>query len=181
MIPEGGELKRLRKSAGLTQKKLAEKSGFSQALIARIERGSVNPTLRTLQKIHSALSGGKQKAEPYPMMSTPVIYALPGTRVREAIAVMQENGISQMPVMDGGKQAGSLIDSELVKILGTRKLETLLVRDVMSKPFPEIGEGTDVDKIAELLRRSPAVLVMRDGAVAGIITRADFLRAYFAR
>ncbi len=181
MIPEGRELKRLRKSAGLTQKRLAEKSGFSQALIARIERGSVNPTLRTMQKIYSALSPGKQGRAPLPMMSTPVIYVLPGTRVREAIAVMEQNGISQMPVMDAGRQAGSLVDSELMKILGSRKLETLLVRDVMSKPFPEIAEGTDLDRIAELLRRSPAVLVMRGGAVAGIITRADFLRAYFAR
>ena len=37
--------------AGLTQKELAEKSGIRQSNISRIERGSVIPTLQTLNAI----------------------------------------------------------------------------------------------------------------------------------
>ncbi len=40
---------------GLTQKQLSEKTGISQADISRIERGTANPSLKTLQRLASAL------------------------------------------------------------------------------------------------------------------------------
>ncbi len=45
----------LRNTLGLTQAQLAERCGMSQADISRIERGSTNPTARTLQRIADAL------------------------------------------------------------------------------------------------------------------------------
>ena len=39
-----------RKSAGLTQKQLSEKTGITQADISKLESGNANPSLRTLQK-----------------------------------------------------------------------------------------------------------------------------------
>ena len=41
----------LREQAGLTQTQLAQRCGVDQADISRIERGSVRPTSRTLQRI----------------------------------------------------------------------------------------------------------------------------------
>ena len=40
---------------GLTQKQLSEKTGISQAGISRIERGTANPSVKTLQRIAEAL------------------------------------------------------------------------------------------------------------------------------
>lgn len=40
---------------GLTQKQLSEKTGISQADISRIERGTANPSVKTLQRIAEAL------------------------------------------------------------------------------------------------------------------------------
>lgn len=45
----------LRKKKGLTQKKLAEKTGYSQADISRLESGKRKPSLRTLSKIAESL------------------------------------------------------------------------------------------------------------------------------
>ena len=45
----------LRERLGLTQAELAEKCGVDQGDISRIERGSVSPTARTLQRIAEAL------------------------------------------------------------------------------------------------------------------------------
>ncbi len=45
----------LREKLGLTQAELAERCGVDQGDISRIERGSVNPTARTLQRIAEAL------------------------------------------------------------------------------------------------------------------------------
>lgn len=47
---------RLRLDLGLTQEQLAERCGIDQADISRIERGSVSPTVRTLQRIADALN-----------------------------------------------------------------------------------------------------------------------------
>lgn len=45
----------LRERRGLTQAELAERTGIDQADISRIERGSANPTERTLSRIGEAL------------------------------------------------------------------------------------------------------------------------------
>ena len=42
-------------ATGLTQKQLSERTGISQADISRIENGTANPSLKTLQRIASAL------------------------------------------------------------------------------------------------------------------------------
>ncbi len=48
---------RLRKARGMTQALLAEASGVQQADISKIERGVVNPTIATVNKIAGALHG----------------------------------------------------------------------------------------------------------------------------
>ena len=45
----------LREQHNLTQAQLAERCGIDQGDISRIERGSTNPTARTLQRIAEAL------------------------------------------------------------------------------------------------------------------------------
>ena len=40
-----------RKSSGMTQKQLSEKTGIAQADISKLESGSDNPSLRTLQRL----------------------------------------------------------------------------------------------------------------------------------
>ena len=45
----------LREEYGLTQAQLAKRCGIDQGDISRIERGATSPTVRTLQRIASAL------------------------------------------------------------------------------------------------------------------------------
>ena len=46
-----GELIKAREEQGITQKRLEELSGIKQPVIARMERGSTTPQLRTLLKV----------------------------------------------------------------------------------------------------------------------------------
>jgi len=51
------------------------------------------------------------------------------------------------------------------------------VSSVMDPPFPVVDADTHADAIARLLgRETPAVLVQRDGELAGIVTRYDMVR-----
>lgn len=44
-----------RKASGLTQKELAEKTGIAQGDISKLENGSANPSLKTLQRLASGM------------------------------------------------------------------------------------------------------------------------------
>lgn len=55
-----------RKASGLTQKDLAEKTGIAQGDISKLENGSANPSLRTLQRLACGM-GMKLKLEFVPV------------------------------------------------------------------------------------------------------------------
>ncbi len=44
-----------RRSCGLTQKQLAERTGIAQADISKLESGNGNPSLRTLQRLAAGM------------------------------------------------------------------------------------------------------------------------------
>jgi len=56
MLHVADKLKKLRLSQGLTVAKLAEKTGFSNAFISRVENFRINPSLNALAKIAAALA-----------------------------------------------------------------------------------------------------------------------------
>lgn len=51
----GRNAARLRLAAGLTQEKLAERSGLGQQYLSDLERGKLNPTVVTLYELAEAL------------------------------------------------------------------------------------------------------------------------------
>ena len=54
-IDVGTRLKRLRAERSLTIVQLAERAGVSSGMISQIERGTANPSIRTLQRLRAAL------------------------------------------------------------------------------------------------------------------------------
>ena len=44
-----------RKNSGITQKQLSERTGIAQADISKLENGTANPSLKTLQRLASAM------------------------------------------------------------------------------------------------------------------------------
>ena len=55
-----------RKSSGMTQQQLSEKTGIAQADISKLESGSANPSLRTLQRLAAGM-GMRIKIEFQPL------------------------------------------------------------------------------------------------------------------
>lgn len=51
----GALLKQRRKIHGLDQVELAKRAGTSQGQVSRIERGAISPTVKTLDKLFSAM------------------------------------------------------------------------------------------------------------------------------
>lgn len=174
------ELRELRKKASLTQAELAKRAGVSQALIARIEAGDVDPRLSTVKKIYNAITDAereKKLAKDY--MSAPLINAGADETVDEAISKLRKHKISQMPVVEKGAVVGSISEKDILVKLSASKnpeeLRKLRISSIMSEPFPIIGANTDLRSISALLEYHQAVLVQEGGKPVGIICPTNLL------
>jgi len=115
---------------------------------------------------------------------TPVIVSVPtGATVRQALRLMQQHDVSQLPVMDGNNCVGSVSDWSLTaRGLDDSKLLDATVTQVMEAPFPVVAADQPVDAVAKLLSKSnPAVLVRGVRGLEGIVTRSDMLNYMMTR
>lgn len=174
MAVTGSMLRKLRIDAKLSQKKLAELVGISQAHIAKIEQGKVDPRLSTVNKILRVLTENKER-KCKDIMSRGVLFAKPEDSVMKVSEVMVRNAISQMPVIDGNKVVGTITEEGIIRNLGSN-IAKESVGNIMDPPLPMVSEDTAVSAIKPLLERRQGVLVVKDRKVIGIITRSDLLK-----
>lgn len=170
----GEHIRKLRKEAGLTQKKLAELAGVSQAHIAKIEQGKVDPRLSTVNKILEVLTE-KRKRKCKDIMTRGVLFVKPDDDLLKVSEVMVKNAISQMPVLNGKKTIGTITEECIVRNLGTN-IAKEKVKNVMASTLPMVSEETPIEAVRSLLEKHQGVLVVRNGEILGIITRSDLLK-----
>ncbi|MBO0870907.1 MAG: cystathionine beta-synthase [Micromonosporaceae bacterium] len=111
-----------------------------------------------------------------------LVHVHPTETVREAIDVMREYGVSQLPVLKAeppvmtGEVAGSIAERALLDALycGQAHLHDMIERH-LGPPLPVVGGGQPVAEAVALLEHSDAVLVLVDGKPRGVLTRQDLL------
>ncbi len=103
-------------------------------------------------------------------------------KVGRAIDMMQEFGISQMPVTEDGKGdmrrlVGSIQERSLLdRVYRDPGLIETTVGAAMDGPFPTIGAPAHIDEAFDaLLGGAAALVVIDDGRPVGILTRLDLL------
>jgi cystathionine beta-synthase len=98
--------------------------------------------------------------------------------VPDAVALMREHNISQLPVLEDGKVAGSIQETVLMnRIFEDSGCLSKQVRQVMSESLPTISTDTKVASVYQLLLEGrPAVLVVDEcNAPNGILTKIDLI------
>lgn len=111
-----------------------------------------------------------------------LVHTHPSETVRDAIGILREYGVSQMPVVGAeppvmaGEVAGSVSERDLLSAVfeGRAKLADAVSLH-MGPPMPLIGAGEPVSMIAKALRDDDAVMVVEGGKPVGVITRHDLL------
>ncbi|MDO8210373.1 cystathionine beta-synthase [Conexibacter sp. CPCC 206217] len=103
-------------------------------------------------------------------------------QVKDAVSLLHEHGVSQLPVVsatDPSAIVGSVGERGLLAhAVGDPSLLTAQIVDVMEPPLPAVAASDPVrDAVALLTGERQALLVTRDGAPAGILTRTDLLEA----
>jgi cystathionine beta-synthase len=106
-------------------------------------------------------------------------------RVRDAISLLHEHRVSQLPVVSANDPAtvvGAIGERGLLRHAAEdASLLDAQIVDVMEPPFPAVSADDPVREAVELLTGElPALLVTHDGRAAGIVTRTDLLEALAA-
>ena len=104
---------------------------------------------------------------------------LPDDSLRHAADTFREFGISQMPVLDNGKIIGAVQEITIVHALHSGLDAGKAVREVMARPMPEVEVTVLLQEIYRLLLAgNQAVVVTKEGRLAGLITRSDLMAYY---
>jgi CBS domain-containing protein len=131
-------------------------------------------------------------------MTRDVISVSAEVSLKEAAAVLAERGVSGLPVVEGETVVGMISEADIVaRTTGTRESSSMLgalfsgrtgheeveatsVADVMSTPAVTIGPDQQVAEAARVMveKRVNRLPVVEGGRLAGIVTRADLVRAF---
>jgi len=119
------------------------------------------------------------------------VHMHPNETVAEAVRVLRDFGVSQMPVVSpgaghpdimAGEVVGSVVERELLEGLFSQRIQLTDTLDgVMSKPLPVVGSGETVTTLMTVLEKADAVVVLVEGKPQGIVTRQDLLAFLTAR
>lgn len=111
-----------------------------------------------------------------------LITVLESQPLSEALNLMSQYNISQIPVVDSQNQfIGSLNDHDLFKqmLQSPPDLAERPVSEVMTPPFPIVEHNTPIAEVGSLISKvSPAVLVQDRSGVFHIITKYDLIQSF---
>jgi cystathionine beta-synthase len=111
-----------------------------------------------------------------------LVHTHPNETIRDAVQILREYGVSQMPVVKAeppvmsGEVAGAVSERALLEALFTGHAHLAdSVEKHMEPGLPLVGSGEPVSVAREELEKHDAVLVVQDGKPVGVLTRADLL------
>ena len=115
----------------------------------------------------------------------PLVSVTTHDRVRDAIPLLHEHGVSQLPVVsatDPGTVVGAIGERGLLaRAAEDPMLLGAEIVDVMEPPFPAVSVGDPVREAITLLSGDVQALLVTDGGRAtGLVTRGDLLEALAA-
>jgi cystathionine beta-synthase len=113
------------------------------------------------------------------------VHIHPNESVGEAVHILREYGVSQMPVVSpgaghpdvmAGEVIGSIVERDLLDGLFAKRFELdEPIESHMSSPLPVVGSGESVTRLMAVLEKADAAVVLVDGKPQGIVTRQDLL------
>jgi cystathionine beta-synthase len=111
-----------------------------------------------------------------------LVHTHPSETIAEAVHILQEYGVSQMPVVRAeppivaAEVAGSVSERALLDALYSGHAKLIdQVETHMDDPLPTIGSNEPVAEAVAKLEKADALLVQEDGKPVGVVTRQDLL------
>lgn len=181
-LPELTEIKQLRKRLDISQEILGKIINANQSTISRIESGKADPSYSKVKKLFEFLEYERMKRKKTEKKATDIMTKAPITidyksSIKNAVELMNQYNISQLPIIADNKNLGSITSKKVQKVItDNHELINAEVDLIKELPFPEVKKDWDIKDISKLLTNYSAVLVKEHGKYIGIITDADLLK-----
>jgi cystathionine beta-synthase len=106
-----------------------------------------------------------------------MLLARPDQTVFHALRTMRDQDISQLPVFEDHSLIGTIYEDQILNLaLQGKDLRKLVIREVMSKPLPQVPHDAPVERVTHLLsHEGPAVLVAMGDGRFEILTKYDLM------
>src|SRR5688572_7500029 len=104
-------------------------------------------------------------------------------RLGRATELFKQHGISQMPVLDDGKLAGILTESDVLHhLVSGRSNKDTIVAEVMERKVSTVGVQASSAELPRIFERGEVAIVVDDArTVLGILTKMDLIEMLAAR
>ncbi|MBA3499293.1 MAG: CBS domain-containing protein, partial [Deltaproteobacteria bacterium] len=104
-------------------------------------------------------------------------------RLGHATELFKTHGISQMPVLDDGKLAGILTESDVLHhLVSGRTNKDTIVAEVMERKVSTVGVQASSAELPRIFERGEVAIVVDDSrTVLGILTKMDLIEMLAAR
>jgi cystathionine beta-synthase len=107
----------------------------------------------------------------------PLITVQHDDTVNVALDLLRRYEISQIPVMRGHEQVGSVNDIGVMQsVFDHGDIIHQPVSEVMGRPFPALEQSEEIERAYKLLTlANPAIVVTDDGELIGVLARQDII------
>jgi cystathionine beta-synthase len=105
-----------------------------------------------------------------------LVTAAPTSKVRDVIETLKSHGVSQLPVLDGGKLQGIVAEIDLLRHLvsGHKKPESP-IGDIVESDYATVTPNTKLELLQTVLADAKVAIVEDGQQIAGIVTRIDLI------
>ncbi|MBS3149319.1 helix-turn-helix domain-containing protein [Candidatus Woesearchaeota archaeon] len=152
MIFDLSHLKKIRNQLNMTQQQFALKAGISQSMVAKIEAGKLDPTYSYVKKIELALNtlSKKDELKAIDILTKKIISVTKDTTIEEAVKLLINNKISQLPVIENGNLLGLVTESSIIS--SGPNITTKKVKDIMIESPPIVSKS--ISRVIYVSQRS---------------------------
>jgi len=169
------EIRRVKNKYNITSSLLAKKSGISLSAMSKLEHKKLKPNYEFLCNVYNTLydivlkTGKAEKVSDIMVKNVDTVTMI--TPISEASKKMKEKGFSQLPLLNReGELKGmvterSLLDHPDAQVCG----------DAIDYNYAIVEPDTGKESALQLAKNTQAVIVMKDGKIVGITTKADFI------
>lgn len=110
-----------------------------------------------------------------------MLFLTPEDTLQNAANILHGHGISQLPIVENGEMIGSVEEITIMHSLHQGLSPTVTLRQIMARPLPRLDAGVLIEEAYRLLLAGhPAIVVVRERRMIGIVTRSDLI-SYFER
>jgi predicted transcriptional regulator len=156
----------------MSQRLLAKQAGCTQSHLAKVERGKAVPSYLLAGRIFHILETEEHRSEKTvsDIMHAPVFFFDVSETVADAAKLAKAKDVDQFPILRRGHIAGSVTTADMMGVK-----DSVPLGRIMGPGLPSVPPATPISAVAPLLREAPAVVVLDEGKIVGIVSASDFL------